>query len=99
MKYVERQVKPAKKKWKRVITRVLIILLIILLLPPIIVSIPFVQTTIVGYISDKFSEQLQTTIKIESVNISFFNRVRLNGIYIEDLNRDTLMFVSRLDAA
>jgi hypothetical protein len=72
--------------------------LIILFLPPIIISIPFVQTAIVGRISEKLSEQLQTTISVESVNISFFNRVRLNGIYVEDLDKDTLMYVSHLDA-
>ncbi|MDR0725158.1 MAG: translocation/assembly module TamB [Prevotellaceae bacterium] len=72
--------------------------MIILFLPPIIVSLPFVQTAIVGLISDKFSERLQTTISVESVNISFFNRVRLNGVYIEDLDRDTLMYISHLDA-
>ncbi|MDR1584224.1 MAG: translocation/assembly module TamB [Prevotellaceae bacterium] len=97
-KYVEQQAKPKKKKWKRLISRILIILLIILILPPMIVSVPFVQTTIVGQISDKLSKQLQTVINVESVNISFFNRLRINGIYVEDLNKDTLMYVSRLDA-
>jgi hypothetical protein len=97
-KYVEQKTKPKKKKWKRNISRTLIILLIILLLPPIIISIPFVQTSIVGQISDNLSKQLQTTISVESVNISFFNRVRINGIYVEDINGDTLMYVSRLDA-
>jgi hypothetical protein len=97
-KYKDGQTKPRKKKWKRYIFRIFIILLIILFLPPIIVSLPFVQTAIVSRISDKFSEQLQTTISVESVNISFFNRIRLNGIYVEDLNKDTLMYISHLDA-
>jgi hypothetical protein len=70
-----------------------------LFLPPIIVSIPFVQTVIVKHISDNLSEKLQTTINVKSVNISFFNRVRLNGIYVEDLNRDTLLYVTHLDAS
>ncbi|MDR1130375.1 MAG: translocation/assembly module TamB [Prevotellaceae bacterium] len=95
---IQKKIKPEKKKWKRIISLVLVILLIIVLLPPIVVSMPFVQTFIVGKISDKLSEQLHTNIRIKSVNITFFNRVRLNGIYVEDTNRDTLMYVSRLDA-
>ncbi|MDR1169258.1 MAG: hypothetical protein LBK97_00295, partial [Prevotellaceae bacterium] len=97
-KYTERQVKPKKRKWKRIISRTLVILLIILLLPPIILSIPVVQTAIVGHVSVKLSEKLQTVISVKSVNISFFNRIRLNGVYVEDADRDTLMYVSRLDA-
>jgi hypothetical protein len=98
IEYNEQKIKPKKRKWKYVISRILVILLIILFLPPIIVSIPFVQTSIVEQISGKLSEQLQTAIKIKSVNISFFNRVRLNGIYLEDNNKDTLIYVSHLDA-
>jgi hypothetical protein len=96
--YSEQQIRPEKTKWKRNISRVFLILLIILFLPPIIVSVPFVQTAIVGKISGKLSKQLQTAINIKSVNISFFNRVRLNGIYIEDADNDTLIYVSHLDA-
>ncbi|MDR1341102.1 MAG: translocation/assembly module TamB domain-containing protein [Prevotellaceae bacterium] len=95
---IQRKNRPEKKKWKRVISMILVILLIIVLLPPIIISMPFVQTFIVRKISDKLSEQLQTNIQVKSVNITLFNRVRLNGIYVEDANRDTLMYVSRLDA-
>jgi hypothetical protein len=98
IKYKNKQTGQKRKKWKRYMFRIFIILLIILFLPPIIVSLPFIQTAIVGKISDKLSEQLETTINIESVNISFFNRVRLNGVYVEDLNRDTLIYVSHLDA-
>ncbi|MDR2027252.1 MAG: translocation/assembly module TamB [Prevotellaceae bacterium] len=73
--------------------------MILLILLPIIFSIPFVQTFIVGKISDRLSEQLQTHVSVRSVNISFFNRVRINGIYVEDTDNDTLLYISRLDAA
>jgi hypothetical protein len=87
-----------KKKWTRFIPRTFTLLLIVVLLLMIISNIPFVQTFIVGQISDKLSQRLQTRISIESVNISFFNRMRINGIYIEDTEHDTLMYVSHLDA-
>jgi hypothetical protein len=63
-----------------------------------IISIPVVQTAVVGMISDKLSEQLRATVNVKSVNVSFFNRVRLNGVYVEDLDKDTLLYVSHLDA-
>ncbi|MDR0559832.1 MAG: translocation/assembly module TamB [Prevotellaceae bacterium] len=67
-------------------------------LPPIIISIPFVQTAIVRHFSVAFSEQLKTEVSIKSVNIRFFNKALLNDLFVRDLNGDTLLFVKRLDA-
>jgi hypothetical protein len=95
---IPQKARTKKKKWKRIISRILVVLLILLLLPPVIISIPFIQTFVVGQISGSLSKQLQTSVKIKSVNITFLNRVRLGGIYIEDSGRDTLTYISRLDA-
>ncbi|MDR3247070.1 MAG: hypothetical protein LBT50_11655, partial [Prevotellaceae bacterium] len=97
-KTLQRQAKPKQNRWKRIVPLICIILLIILILPPIIISIPAVQTFTVGQISNRLSKQLKTEISIKSVNISLINRVRLNGIYVEDINKDTLLYVAHLDA-
>jgi hypothetical protein len=77
---LQRQAKPKQNRWKRIISRLCIILLIILILPPIVISIPAVQTFTVEQISNRLSKQLNAEISIKSVNIRFINRVRLNGI-------------------
>ncbi|MDR0385416.1 MAG: translocation/assembly module TamB [Prevotellaceae bacterium] len=94
----QRKIRTEKKKWKRIVSRILLALLILFILPPVIISIPFIQTFVVGQISNRLSKQLQTSVKIRYVNITFLNRVRLGEVYVEDFNKDTLSYISRLDA-
>jgi len=51
-----------------------------------------VQTIISQFAADKLSEELGTTISISSVSYSFFNRVQLKDLYIEDQQGDTLLY-------
>ena len=87
-----------KKTVKRIVRIVLVALLILIALPPVIVSIPVVQTAIVKRISAKLSEMLQTEIEVQSVNIRFFNTVQLNGVMVRDFDTDTLLYVKKLEA-
>ncbi|MBL4755765.1 MAG: hypothetical protein JKY52_19495, partial [Flavobacteriales bacterium] len=43
-----------------------------------------------------FGEKFNTVIEIQGVDIAFFNKVILEGLYIEDLHRDTLLYISKL---
>jgi hypothetical protein len=88
-----------KKRWKRLVAGVLFALLGLIVLIPVAANIPFVQTLVVRYVTGVIEEQLQTRVSIKSVNISFFNRVTVNKIYVEDLTHDTLLYVERLDAS
>lgn len=90
--------KPKKKKWKRIFFYFFLFLLAIILIPSIAINIPFVQTLVVKQVSSILSKKLTTTVTVESVNIRFFNRMRLNGVFVEDINKDTLMYVAHLDA-
>jgi hypothetical protein len=38
------------------------------------------------------SDELKTEIRIEKVDIDFFNSVLLKGVYVQDLNKDTLLY-------
>ena len=58
-----------------------------------------VQTFIVQRIAKELSEKLNTTIRIESVDIVFFNQVSLNKVLIEDQKADTLLYIGRLVAS
>lgn len=51
-----------------------------------------VQTLLVNIFTKEISDNLKARIYIESAKISFFNRIRLNKLYIEDQNQDTLLF-------
>ncbi len=51
-----------------------------------------VQTRVSKMLTDQLSEQLQATISLSSVNYSFFKRIQVRDLYIEDLHGDTLIY-------
>ncbi len=57
------------------------------------------QTYLVGRITDRFSEKLNTRIHIERVDIGFFNKLILSEVLIEDQKEDTLLYVDQLVAS
>ncbi len=58
-----------------------------------------VQTWLGKKASEKLSRELNTVISINSVNIDFFKTVNLEGVYVEDLHKDTLLYGNRLSVA
>ena len=59
---------------------------------------PGVQTFVVKKITDHLSQTLQTNVAVGSVDIRFFKTVVLKDIYIEDQQKDTLLFAGELNA-
>lgn len=55
-----------------------------------------VQTRITQYIAEYLSEEMKTTVSVQGVDIGFFNRVILEGLYVEDLKGDTLAYLDDL---
>ena len=51
-----------------------------------------VQTNVSQFLAEKLSEKLGGTISISSVNYSFFKRIQVRDLYIEDLHGDTLIY-------
>lgn len=44
------------------------------------------------------AKELNTTISVESIDVSFFNKVSINKLYLEDLNKDTLFYAEKIEA-
>ena len=55
-----------------------------------------VQTALVGYMTEVLSEGLGADIQVEQVDIAFFNRLHIIGIYIGDQTGDTLAYLPSL---
>lgn len=70
--------------------------LLFLLFLSIIFSIPYVQTKIGSYFTEKINKDFGTNIVIEKVDFSFLGSVNLKGVKIKDHHQDTLIFVSKL---
>ncbi len=75
----------------------LIATIILVILALLLLQLPSVQTYVVNKINNSLSQKLDNRISIKDVDINFFNNVDLNGIYIEDQNKDTLAYIASLN--
>lgn len=76
----------------------LLLLLLILIIGGGYVALrsPKVQTKITQYIAEYLSDELKTKVSVEGVDVAFFNRVILEGLYVQDLKGDTLAYLTDL---
>ncbi len=84
------------KKFKKILIRTVIGILLFLLLLAIALSLPFVQTKIAHYATNRINEDLGTHIQIDKVAISFFGNVKIKGVLILDHHNDTLISADRI---
>lgn len=57
----------------------------------------YFQTYLASLATDFLSKELKTQLKIERVDLYFFDRVQLNGVFIRDLQKDTLANLGSLN--
>lgn len=84
------------KKIGKISLIVISILLLLLLLAYGLLRTPRFQTYLVGKVTNYLSEKLHTVARIEGVDIAFFSKIVLEGIYVEDLHHDTLLYAKKL---
>ncbi len=68
---------------------------IIFILIAVIIQIPSIQTRIVHFATTYVSKKTHTKVEIRRVSISFPKSVVVEGIYLEDRNKDTLIYASK----
>lgn len=71
-------------------------LLTLLLSISILIKIPKVQNYIVGKVTTYLEKELQTTVRIGYVHISFPKNIVLENVYFEDQQKDTLLSGEKL---
>ena len=74
----------------------MVALLLLFIIVLIIFSIPAVQTGVANRITSSLNEKNNVNISIDRVSLTYFGRVKINGIYIEDHHKDTLIFSEEL---
>ncbi|HEX5023822.1 MAG TPA: translocation/assembly module TamB domain-containing protein [Agriterribacter sp.] len=62
----------------------------------ILVNTTTVQNWLVKVVTHRLSKDLQTDISIQHVNFTLFNKMNLEGVYVQDQNKDTLLYAGRL---
>lgn len=70
----------------------------LLLFAYFVVTSPAGQTFIVQQVSAYALKQYDVRMSVDRVNLSFFDHLIIDGLYIEDHRRDTLAHVERIDA-
>ncbi|HEX5653351.1 MAG TPA: translocation/assembly module TamB domain-containing protein [Chitinophagaceae bacterium] len=62
----------------------------------ILIQTPFGQNWIAKQVTKRLSRDLQTKVNIKHVDFALFNRMHLEGVLIEDRDRDTLLYAGQV---
>ncbi len=86
------------RKILRKVCAVLLSLVVILpLLLALLLQIPAVQQVTVRKLARALSAKLETTVDVRRFALVFPGKVRVEGLYVEDYGRDTLLYAGRLE--
>lgn len=85
------------KKGLRYTKYIILGLLLLVIIAVLLLQLPAIQTSILNKVNKNLSEQLGNRISINKADIDYLNQVSLAGIYLEDLQGDTLAYIEHLD--
>jgi hypothetical protein len=74
----------------------LLALLLLLLIAWLLIQTTPVQNWLVGQFTSRISKDLKTKVTIQHVDFSLFNKASLEGVYIEDHQKDTLLYAGKI---
>ena len=63
----------------------------------LVVKVPSVQTWLVQKAASYLSSELNTTVKVDAVDIKLFRSVSLKGVFVQDLQQDTMVYIPDLE--
>ena len=64
-----------------------------------LLHIPGIQTFVVKKLARNLSSQLGSEVKIDAVKLKFFSTASIKGLYIENRDGDSLLYVDNLEAS
>jgi hypothetical protein len=85
------------RRFKKILLWFFLSLLFLLVAVYIFIQTPLGQNWIAKQVTKKLSRDLQTRVSIRHVNFALFNRMKLEGVLIEDRNQDTLLYAGTLN--
>lgn len=84
------------KKTLKVAMWLMISLVLIFIITAVLIQVPAVQNKIVHAATSFVSNKTHTRVEIKNVSISFPKSIVLEGLYLEDLNKDTLIYADKV---
>ncbi|MGV8133925.1 MAG: translocation/assembly module TamB domain-containing protein [Mangrovibacterium sp.] len=89
-------VQSAIRKTLKVIMWATLILILLFFLFAGIIRIPAIQTRLVQYATSFVSSKTHTTVELKKISISFPTSVVIEGLYLEDTQKDTLLYAGNV---
>jgi hypothetical protein len=80
------------KRFKKILLWFFLSLLFLVLALWIFIQTPAGQNWVAQQVTKRLSRDLQTKVSIQHLDFSLFNRMHLEGVLIEDRERDTLLY-------
>lgn len=92
------EIRRSRSRFSRVARRSVLVLVGSFLLLNGIIQIPVVQNWLVGLITQSLSDRLETEVSIDYIRLAFFDKLQLDGLYLEGVYGDTLLYSDALRA-
>ena len=86
------------KIFTKIVSSVILLLILLPVFATLVLSIPNVQNRAVRYATDFVSDHLGTKVSIDHITIGMLNHIKVRGFYVEDMDRDTLLYASTVVA-
>ncbi|HEY6504229.1 MAG TPA: translocation/assembly module TamB domain-containing protein [Chitinophagaceae bacterium] len=80
------------KKFKKILLWFFLSLLFLIIALWVFIQTPFGQNWITKQVTNRLSKDLNTKVEIKHVDFSLFNKMHLQGVLVEDHNKDTLLY-------
>ncbi|MBE6195810.1 MAG: hypothetical protein E7137_01785 [Rikenellaceae bacterium] len=91
------------RKGIKILAKMISTLLLVAIFLPVLLALMLqlegVQSHLARRVTVLASEKLGVQVGIDRLKIGFFNRVELEGFYVEDFDCDTLLYARRLEAS
>ena len=73
---------------------IIVVFLVVLII--VLIQIPAIQNKMVHYATSIVSNKTLTRVEIEKIRISFPKSVVIEGLYLEDIKKDTLLYAGKV---
>ncbi|MCE9538127.1 MAG: translocation/assembly module TamB, partial [Bacteroidetes bacterium] len=84
------------KKIFKLILWVVISIVLLFIVIALLIQIPAVQTKVINAATSFISDKTHTRVELKKINISFPKSVIIEGLYLEDIKKDTLLYVGAI---
>lgn len=71
--------------------------MLLLILLAILIQIPAIQNKVVSYAASFISNKTHTRVDLKRISISFPKSIVIEGLYLEDLKKDTLIYAGKAE--